>query len=52
MRKFKCFSCHKFGNYVGKCPNNKKKKFAASTDVEEFTHNIREGVFIVGVSFL
>jgi hypothetical protein len=24
MRKFKFFSCHKFGHYVGQCPNRKK----------------------------
>jgi hypothetical protein len=24
MRKVKCFACHKFGNYAGKCPNKKK----------------------------
>jgi hypothetical protein len=24
MRKFKCFACHKFGNYVGKCMHGKK----------------------------
>jgi hypothetical protein len=37
MRKFKCFACHKFGNYKGQCLNNKKKKTIASTMVEEFS---------------
>jgi hypothetical protein len=37
MRKFKCFACHKFGNYEGKCPNKKKKQTVASVEVEEFS---------------
>jgi hypothetical protein len=24
MRKFKCFACHKFGNYAGQCMNRNK----------------------------
>jgi hypothetical protein len=34
MSKVKCFSC-KFGHYVGKCPNKKKKQIVSSTEVEE-----------------
>jgi hypothetical protein len=33
MRKFKCFACHKFGNYAGRCPNKRKKQTTASTVV-------------------
>ena len=36
----KCFSCQKFGHYVGQCPQKKKKKkqqqTTASTEVEDF----------------
>ena len=42
MRKFKCFACHKFGHYAGQCPNNKKKQFVASIDVEEFSHKFEK----------
>jgi hypothetical protein len=31
MSKVKCFACHKFGHYVGQCPNKKKKQTAAHT---------------------
>jgi hypothetical protein len=41
-RKVKCFACHKFGHYVGQCPNKKKKQVATSTDVEEFTHKFKK----------
>jgi hypothetical protein len=37
MSKVKCFACHKFGHYVGQCPNKKKKQTAASAEVEEFS---------------
>jgi hypothetical protein len=37
MSKFKCFACHKFGHYAGRCPNKKKKQTTASTEVEEFS---------------
>jgi hypothetical protein len=37
MSKVKCFACHKFGHYVGQCPNKKKKQTTASTEVEEFS---------------
>jgi hypothetical protein len=37
--KVKCFSCHKFGNYAGQCPNKKKKQTTASAEVEEFSTN-------------
>jgi hypothetical protein len=42
MSKVKCFVCHKFGHYVGQCPNMKKKQVAASTNVEEFTHRFEK----------
>jgi hypothetical protein len=37
MRKFKCFACHKFGHYVGQCPNKKKKQTTTLVEVEEFS---------------
>ena len=36
MNKVKCFACHKFGHYVGQCPNRKKKQVVAYADVEDF----------------
>jgi hypothetical protein len=42
MSKFKCFACHKFRHYVGQCPNKNKKQVAASTDVDDFTHNFEK----------
>jgi hypothetical protein len=42
MSKVKCFACHKFGHYVGQCPNKKKKQVAASADVEEFSHRFEK----------
>jgi hypothetical protein len=42
VSKVKCFACHKFGHYVGQCPNKKKKQVAASADVEEFTHKFEK----------
>jgi hypothetical protein len=42
MNKVKCFVCHKFGHYVGQCPNKKNKTVAASADVEEFTHKFEK----------
>jgi hypothetical protein len=36
MSKVKCFACHKFGYYAGKCPN-KKKQTTTSAEVEEFS---------------
>jgi transposase InsO family protein len=35
ISKFNCFVCHKFGHYVGQCPNKKKKQKIASTEVEK-----------------
>jgi hypothetical protein len=37
MSKVKCFACHKFGHYVGQCPNKNKKQITASAEVEEFS---------------
>jgi hypothetical protein len=42
MRKFKCFACHKFGHYVGQCPNKKKKQTTTSIDVEDFSHGFEK----------
>jgi hypothetical protein len=37
MRKFDCFSCHKFGHYASQCSNKKNKQTTTSTEVEEFS---------------
>ena len=41
MSKVQYFACHKFGHYVGQCPNKKKKQVTASADVE-FTHRFKK----------
>jgi hypothetical protein len=33
MRKVKCFACHKFGHYVGKCPHKKKRGNETQSEV-------------------
>jgi hypothetical protein len=51
MNKVKCFACHKFGDYVGQCPNEKKKQVVSAIDVEEFTHKFKkEYSFLVCLS--
>ena len=50
MSKVKCFACHKFGHYVGQCPNKKKKQVATSVDVEEFIHKFEEYSLLVCLS--
>jgi hypothetical protein len=37
MSKVKFFECHKFGHYVGQCPNKKKKQTTTSTEMDDFS---------------
>ena len=53
MSKIKRLACQKFGQYVGQCPNKKKKKqhTIRSTDIDEFASRLeRDFSFFVGVS--
>jgi hypothetical protein len=47
MSKVKCFACHKFGHYVGQCPNKKKKQTTTSIEVEEFSTKFDKEFFLI-----
>jgi hypothetical protein len=55
MRKFKCFACHKFGHYAGKCPHRKKggnktqSEVVVSTkaQVDEFCKKFEQTEFLL-----
>jgi hypothetical protein len=50
MSKVKCFACHKFGHYVGQCPNKKKKQTTSSAKVEFSTRFDKEFSLVVCLS--
>jgi hypothetical protein len=37
MSKVKCFACHNFGQYLGQCPNKRKKQTSTSAKVEDLS---------------
>lgn len=50
LSEINCFSCHQFGHYATKCPNQKKgsKKdlVAASVETDEFSSHFQEFTLI------